>query len=92
MISVSAVPGGNPVAKNDPENWAMEYGKCATCNSHYCDRCIAKNGHKNCPKDNTALTMLGPVPMAGSAPAPQAPAPASTPTASSTKPWWKFWG
>jgi hypothetical protein len=89
MISVSAVPGGNPVAKDDPENWAMDYGKCATCNAHYCDRCIAKTGHKNCPKDGTALTLMGPVPLAG------APAPAvlpAQPTAASTRPWWKFWG
>jgi hypothetical protein len=89
LISISAVPGGNPVARADPENWAMEYGKCATCNAHFCDRCIAKAGNKNCAKDGTALTMMGPVPVAG-APGPSAPA--SAPTAGSTKPWWKFWG
>ncbi|MBL8912544.1 MAG: hypothetical protein JNM17_17760 [Archangium sp.] len=86
LISVSAVPGGNPVAKEDPEHWAMIYGQCATCKSNYCDRCIEKSGSKNCPKDQTPLTMLGPVPLA----APTAPP--SQPTATSTKPWWKFWG
>lgn len=83
MISVSAIPGGNPVAKNDPENWALEYGRCATCNAHWCDRCLKKLGAANCPKDQTQFTMFGLTPKKPAAPAPDA---------SATKPWWKFWG
>lgn len=87
MISVSAIPGGNPVAKNDPENWALDYGKCATCNAHWCDRCLKTLPSPNCPKDQTQFTMYGVTPER-----PAAPAPTSTPAASATKPWWKFWG
>ena len=86
MISVSAVPGGNPVALADPEGWALEYGRCPTCNAHYCDRCIAKLAAPQCPKDNAVFSRHGPIPLAPAAP------PASKPVAQSTKPWWKFWG
>lgn len=86
MISVSAIPGGNPVAKNDPENWALDYGKCAACNAHWCDRCLKNLAAPNCPKDQTQFTMFGVTPE--KAPPPAAPAP----SASGTKPWWKFWG
>src|SRR5689334_1494008 len=87
MISVSAIPGGNPVAKNDPENWALDYGRCETCKSHYCDRCMAKLAVPGqCPKDNTKFTMFGVTPEKPAAPA-AAPSPGV-----SAKPWWKFWG
>lgn len=87
MISVSAIPGGNPVAKNDPENWALDYGRCTTCNAHWCDRCIAKLPAPECPKDKTKFTMFGATPVE----APKAPPPAAA-AATSAKPWWKFWG
>jgi hypothetical protein len=86
MVSVSAVPGGNPVAKDDPENWAMEYGRCPTCNAHWCDRCLAKLSAPKCPKDAATFTRHGPVPLQPAAPPPSAP------VATSAKPWWKFWG
>jgi len=84
MISVSAIPGGNPVAKNDPENWALDYGRCTTCNSHWCDRCMAKLPAPECPKDKTKFTLFGATPEKAAPPPPVA--------VSSTKPWWKFWG
>jgi len=40
-ISISAVPGGNPAAKADPESYASEWSACS-CKSFTCDRCIAK--------------------------------------------------
>jgi hypothetical protein len=86
LISVSAVPGGNPVAKNDPENWAVTYGRCALCNASWCDRCMAKLGAPECPKDKVKLTMFGPVPEETQRPGPQAA------VASAARPWWKFWG
>lgn len=39
MISVSSIPGGNPVALNDPENYAVKFKICEKCSARYCDRC-----------------------------------------------------
>ena len=38
MISVSAVPGGNPVALRDPEHFAVLYSTCEDCKHMFCDR------------------------------------------------------
>lgn len=48
LISVSNVPGGNPRALADPEQFAMSYGKCGGCGRVTCDRCINGNNGK-CP-------------------------------------------
>lgn len=40
LLSVSRIPGGNPVAKRDPEHWAVVFWRCDTCRGHYCDRCV----------------------------------------------------
>ena len=42
FISISVIPGGNPVAKADPEQWATEYRICTACGAHFCDRCVKK--------------------------------------------------
>lgn len=39
MISVSSIPGGNPVAQNDPEHWATAYVNCQQCGKFYCTDC-----------------------------------------------------
>lgn len=41
MISISMIPGGNPVALEDPERWATSYASCPLCHRAYCDRCMA---------------------------------------------------
>ncbi|MEW6130413.1 MAG: hypothetical protein AB1757_25490 [Acidobacteriota bacterium] len=41
LISVSTIPGGNPVAQNDPEHWATEYVNCSQCGAFYCTTCAA---------------------------------------------------
>lgn len=40
LISISILPGGNPVALANPEIWAINFGLCLSCRRHYCDRCI----------------------------------------------------
>lgn len=41
MISISMIPGGNPVALEEPERWAASYASCPLCHRAYCDRCMA---------------------------------------------------
>ncbi|MCU0688089.1 MAG: TerB family tellurite resistance protein [Polyangiaceae bacterium] len=41
LISISAVPGGNPAAKADPDAYASEWGLCS-CGSYTCDRCLQR--------------------------------------------------
>ena len=48
MISISNVPGGNPMAKANPGMWALAYGVCDRCKSIFCDKCIESNAGK-CP-------------------------------------------
>lgn len=49
-ISVSAVPGGNPVAAADPNTFATSYLVCA-CGQVRCDRC----GRSGCPSCGAAM-------------------------------------
>lgn len=84
MISVSSIPGGNPVAKNDPENWAVGYGRCDTCKAHWCDRCLAKLAPPECPDCKKPFTRFGLVDEK------KARGPSREPPAAA-KPWWKFW-
>jgi hypothetical protein len=44
LISVSVVPGGNPVARNDPEHFSIEFQTCPDCHNTYCDRCVPVRG------------------------------------------------
>jgi tetratricopeptide (TPR) repeat protein len=39
LISVSDVPGGNPVARKDPEHFSSDFQLCPDCHQSYCDRC-----------------------------------------------------
>jgi hypothetical protein len=39
MISLSAIPGGNPVARRDPEGFATTFQACTNCRRLFCDRC-----------------------------------------------------
>ncbi|MEU0068291.1 tetratricopeptide repeat protein [Streptomyces sp. NPDC006332] len=39
LISVSSLPGGNPVAAAEPEHWATQYFFCRECGEAFCDRC-----------------------------------------------------
>lgn len=48
LISISNIPGGNPVAKANPDLWALEHGRCDRCEGVYCDKCIEENLNK-CP-------------------------------------------
>ncbi|AVT33667.1 hypothetical protein C6361_34225 [Plantactinospora sp. BC1] len=42
LISVSAVSGGNPVAREDPEGFATRFMTCEDCGHHFCDRCLGR--------------------------------------------------
>jgi tetratricopeptide (TPR) repeat protein len=44
LISVSTVPGGNPVALRDPEHFAVDYFICEDCKRMFCDRCVGAKG------------------------------------------------
>jgi hypothetical protein len=44
LLSVSRIAGGNPIAVNDPENWAVVFWHCTTCPGYYCDRCVTQTG------------------------------------------------
>jgi len=48
LISISNIPGGNPIAKANPDLWAMVYGRCDMCGKFYCDKCLEENMSK-CP-------------------------------------------
>lgn len=48
LISVTSVPGGNPMALGDPEGYASVWTLCS-CGSFTCDRCLGKQlGHCKC--------------------------------------------
>jgi uncharacterized tellurite resistance protein B-like protein len=46
LISISAVPGGNPAAKADPEGYASEWARCSGCGSYTCDRCLSRQASR----------------------------------------------
>ncbi|CNE73482.1 Predicted O-linked N-acetylglucosamine transferase%2C SPINDLY family [Mycobacterium tuberculosis] len=50
LISVSKVPGGNPVARNDPEGFAIAFMICQDCRANYCDRCHAPGSRFRAPR------------------------------------------
>lgn len=59
LISVSVIPGGNPAALSDPENWATIHFKCASCGENYCDRCVKKLSQTKCPSCGGKLQRCG---------------------------------
>jgi hypothetical protein len=59
MISISLLPGGNPVARQYPDMFAAEYARCDRCNKTYCDRCVANAGGK-CPGCGKRVEVQGP--------------------------------
>ncbi|MCB9594843.1 MAG: hypothetical protein H6719_19130 [Sandaracinaceae bacterium] len=88
LISVSAIPGGSPVALADPEGYAVSYLDCAGCHTKTCDRCARKNPQlaagSGCPKCGKPLAWAG-VPLPGGAAA-SAPATAPRPPAAGPPP------
>lgn len=48
FISISLIPGGNPVALADPATWATSYVQCPVCGKPYCDQCASRD--PLCPK------------------------------------------
>ncbi|TYB37980.1 tetratricopeptide repeat protein [Actinomadura chibensis] len=50
LISVSKARGGNPVALNDPENFAVEFMICEDCGDYFCDRCHAPGSRFRAPR------------------------------------------
>lgn len=50
LISVSKVPGGNPVARQDPDGFAAEFMICDFCGSNFCDRCHASGSRLRAPR------------------------------------------
>lgn len=50
LISVSKVPGGNPVARDDPEGFAVEFMICEECGATFCDRCHAPGSRFRAPR------------------------------------------
>lgn len=59
LISISAIPGGNPVAMENPDIMAMNYAKCEHCGYIHCDRCVEKN-NDCCPNCGNEVTIQGP--------------------------------
>jgi tetratricopeptide (TPR) repeat protein len=43
LISISEVPGGNPVARNDPEHFCVAFLVCPDCHAAFCDRCVPRS-------------------------------------------------
>ncbi len=86
LISVSAIPGGSPVALADPEGYAVSYLECGGCHGKTCDRCAQKSpplaAGGPCPSCGQRLAWAG-VPLKGgaAAAAPAGPAPGAAPPA-----------
>ncbi len=102
LISVSAIPGGNPTALAEPEKWAIVHRRCGGCSKRYCDRCVAKDATLsvgkclNCgsaleapPGDEAMKMMMGGAPATGAVASTTITPPSSAPN--TKKPWWKFW-
>jgi len=54
MISSSILPGGNPIAKTDPERWAQSWVFCPQCPTLVCERCASPD-MLYCPRCYAAL-------------------------------------
>lgn len=82
MISISAIPGGNPTALADPRNWAVDYAACTTCRTMLCDRCVTALGAAVCPADGGTLRQVR------VSPPPAVPAVSGPPSEPRSR-WWK---
>lgn len=58
LISVSSVPGGNPVAKANPEQWSVVHTRCPGCGVSLCDRCAPASARR-CKACGAALPSAG---------------------------------
>jgi hypothetical protein len=98
LISVSAIPGGNPTALAEPERFAVVHQRCSSCGQRFCDRCMEKDEklkHGECascgarlaepPKDEAMKIMTG------EQPADDAVAAAQIEAGDKKKKWWKLW-
>jgi hypothetical protein len=54
LISVSNIPGGNPIAKAHPDQWSASHLRCPGCRAALCDRC-APPGARACKVCGAAL-------------------------------------
>ena len=102
MISVSAIPGGNPTALAEPDKFAIVHRRCSGCGKRFCDRCIDKSDQMKSgacaacgsaladpPPDEALRIMLGHQGAEGAAATVRIEQqPAEEPP---KKPWWKFW-
>lgn len=61
FISISLVPGGNPMAITHPDLFAATYAMCDRCHKPFCDQCVANAGGK-CPECGKRLELQGPPP------------------------------
>ena len=62
FISVSVVPGGNPVALADPQRWSLTRRVCPSCARSLCDRCAPASASR-CPLCQAALAAAGGAPV-----------------------------
>src|SRR5688572_25793269 len=96
MISVSAIPGGNPTALAEPDKFAIVHRRCSGCGKRFCDRCMEKDELKSgscaaCgspladpPPDEALKIMFGQQSAEGAAATARLEPPPK-------RPWWKFW-
>lgn len=54
LVSISRVPGGNPVARADPAKWSVLHTRCVDCGACLCDRCAPASA-RHCQACGAAL-------------------------------------
>lgn len=62
LISISRVPGGNPVARADPAKWSVLHTRCTGCGAHLCDGCAPASA-RDCQACGAALPAEGGGPL-----------------------------
>ncbi|MBN2572090.1 MAG: hypothetical protein JXA68_08180 [Ignavibacteriales bacterium] len=60
MISLSINPEGNPVAKENPDMFALRYGRCRVCHHVFCESCLIDNGNR-CLNCDRPVIIEGPI-------------------------------
>jgi len=59
LISLSAIPGSNPVAQKVPQTWANGFEQCPECGEAFCFECFVKSNFCSAcpgPSDPTPIT------------------------------------